>query len=432
MKKYQMKEFIEDYYMPLKEKTEYRLHDEDSMKRAGNNYQRDYSRILYSASFRRLQGKMQLLGVKSDTFYRNRLTHSFEVAQISRGIAERIQKESGLLDVYVDDIYVVEAGALAHDIGNPPFGHHGEKVLNSLMKDRGGYEGNAQSFRVLNNLEKKLPSVRGLNLTLRTLLSIVKYYKTDQHVNNKFIYREDFNLIQTELIDLKVNPRTIDVQIVDLADEIAYAAHDLEDALSMKLFDIDEFMYEFKDDNKDTLSQLVDKAKKVANSGEVYNSSEEYGFLFRKELISNLVHKLILDIDVIEVDEDERKKTGSLNKYELNFKTYKSFVKNLKQFTFKNINRTSAVQLYEKQGEKIIKGIFDALIDPKFNKDNLLLPVEFRSDESKNKHRNISDFISGMMDSYAFNYFRKLYGDSEADNMYNIDYFGNYTPKIFE
>ncbi|GGB57976.1 hypothetical protein GCM10011409_39340 [Lentibacillus populi] len=228
------------YYIPLKD-LNYRLHKEN-VERARNDYQRDYSRIFYSTSFRRLQGKMQLLGIRSDKFYRNRLTHSFDVAQIARGIAESLKSNSDLSNVYDNDMYVVEAGALAHDIGNPPFGHHGERILNKIMAGRGGFEGNAQTLRVLNDLEKKLPQAKGLNLTLRTILSVVKYYKTINDNNEKFIYRNHYERIKNKLSGKNVNPRTVDVQIVDLADEIAYAAHDLEDALSLKLFNIDEYM----------------------------------------------------------------------------------------------------------------------------------------------------------------------------------------------
>lgn len=108
-------------------------------------YMRDYARILYSSSFRRLQGKMQMLGIDATRFNRNRLTHSLEVAQIARSIATSLKLENPI---------VCESCALAHDIGNPPFGHYGETVLNELAKDCGGYEGNAQTFRILHRLEK--------------------------------------------------------------------------------------------------------------------------------------------------------------------------------------------------------------------------------------------------------------------------------------
>lgn len=171
---------------------------------------------------------------------------------------------------------------------------------------------------------------------------------------------------------------------------------------------------------------MVEKAKNVAYKAEMHKSSEEYGFLFRKELISNLVHTLIEDIGIVKVDDKHRTETGTLNEYELGFTTLKSFSKQLKDKTFASINRTNAVQLYEKQGERVIKGIFDALTDEKFNKRNLLLPVEYRGMKDEIHKRGIADFISGMMDSYAINYFKQLYGEGEVEKMYDPSFFRNY------
>lgn len=433
----ELKEYIRIYYKPLRD-LERRIFREGTT-RERNQTQRDYSRILYSPSFRRLQGKMQLFGVQNDKFYRNRLTHSLEVAQIARSIVEVLRKTYHLEEFYEDDIYVVEAGSLAHDIGNPPFGHHGELILNNLMIDQGGFEGNAQTFRVLHELEKKLPHDKGLNLTLRTLLSVVKYYvpfDRKEH-NEKFIYRSTFEMLQEQLEKHKILPRTIDVQIVDLADEIAYAAHDLEDALSLKLFNIDEFIFEFKHEFKgkyeglayEVLEKIVTKAKEFARSASNYNSSEEFGFLFRKELTSNLVDTLIRDIGLVEVSDKFRKKTGTFNEKELGFLTLKDLAKGLKDKTWKSINRSNIVQLYEKQGEKVIKGLFAAFNDETFNKSNLLLPVEYRrlvEKEEASKERVISDYISGMMDSFAIKVFIDLYGSSAIEKIYDKDYFKEY------
>ena len=146
-----------------------REHQEPKDKRGVNRdpYRRDYARLLCCSSFRRLQGKMQLLGINPTHFHRNRLTHSLEVAQIAGSIAR---------DLKLKHPIVAETCALAHDLGNPPFGHAGERVLNDLAKDIGGYEGNAQTFRILRHLEKKHYAYAGLNVTLRTLLGITKYF----------------------------------------------------------------------------------------------------------------------------------------------------------------------------------------------------------------------------------------------------------------
>jgi dGTPase len=144
-----------------------RLHKINDGDRERNAYERDYARILYSSSFRRLQGKMQLLGIDHTAFHRNRLTHSLEVAQIARTIASGLELKSPV---------VSEACSLAHDIGNPPFGHSGEKMLNKLVVDIGGFEGNAQVIRILCRLEQKYPDEKGLNLTARTLFGLTKYF----------------------------------------------------------------------------------------------------------------------------------------------------------------------------------------------------------------------------------------------------------------
>ena len=161
------------------EKLSFRVYSENNRARSDGEFQRDYTRILYASSFRRLQGKMQLFAVQSDQFIRNRLTHSLEVAQIARSIAKEIGYDQ-------NEIYVVEAAALAHDIGNPPFGHAGERYLNKLAKDAGGFEGNAQTFRILTTVEQKRADFQGLNLTYRTLLGVLKYFnKYNQNLSDK-------------------------------------------------------------------------------------------------------------------------------------------------------------------------------------------------------------------------------------------------------
>jgi dGTPase len=191
------KEIREKYLEPLTDNKllEQRLiPDEGNRDRDDGEFQRDFTRILYSSSFRRLQGKMQLLGIKEDQFFRNRLTHSLEVSQIARSIANQIGYSK-------EECYIIEAGALAHDIGNPPFGHAGERYLNLLAKDFGGYEGNAQTLRILTTVEQKRSIFQGLNLTYRSLLSIVKYYNTfnpklegDDFYKQKFLYKNDYDV----------------------------------------------------------------------------------------------------------------------------------------------------------------------------------------------------------------------------------------------
>lgn len=407
-------------------KLNFRLNHEDK-RRSRNEFKRDYTRVLYSSSFRRLQGKMQLLGVQNDKFYRNRLTHSLEVAQIARAIAENVGYESS-------ELYIVEAGALAHDIGNPAFGHYGEKILNKLCEEIGGFEGNAQTLRVLTRLEKKNPDSQGLNLTLRTLLSVTKYFRRKEEGSKKFIYNKNYDELSSLIEQHGINIRTIDVQIVDLADEIAYAAHDLEDALSLKLFSTDELQYEFalKAREDESFSQssgylyeFIEKAKKFAEKSSTYKSSEEYAFILRKELTSILVNELIRDICLKEVDEEIVKKTGTKQPKELGFGRHNLLAEGLKMITFKTINRTDYIQTYEKLGEKVIKGLYEVFSDTNFNRDYLLLPVEYRplNGQLDSPERLIIDYISGMMDSFAVTTYEKYFGSISSGHLYESKVF---------
>lgn len=270
-------------------KLEYRkVQHVDNRSENRDDVMRDYARVLYSSSFRRLQGKMQLLGIDANKFNRNRLTHSLEVAQIARAVAYNL----GLKHTVV-----AETASLAHDIGNPPFGHSGEVVLNELSENVGGYEGNAQAFRILRTLEKKHHSYSGLNLTLRTMMGITKYFHKKDSKNNKFIYNNDYDFLSEELDNKGVFIRkSIDAEIMDLADEIAYAAHDLEDALSFGMITLGEILYEFKISTKyssafDSFSGIVKAVQADAMKSHILDTSEEYSVIIKKgNYINNCEH----------------------------------------------------------------------------------------------------------------------------------------------
>jgi dGTPase len=384
---------------------------EESSSRDRDHLQRDYARILYSASFRRLQGKMQLLGVNQRHFFRNRLTHSLEVAQIARSIAA---------DLGLNEPIVAEACSLAHDLGNPPFGHHGERVLNDLASGIGGFEGNAQTFRILFRLEKRHYAYGGLNLTLRTLLGVVKYFfKRSSVSQKKFLYDDDFELVSEilEKYGLGEKPNTIDKQVMDKADEIAYGAHDLEDCLSLGLFTIDEILYEFSykkeyEDAYKTLQQIVEKCREFAGNARRLETSEEFSFLFRKELTSSIVHALASDI-YYSPDENM-----------LSFRENASLAKWLKELTFKAALRRPDVQLYEKKGAAILRGLYDVYTDEKFNKDLMLLPPEFRCKQCSDaeRKRNVVDYIAGMMDGFAEQEYLRYFGSGSLERLYLDNY----------
>ncbi|HOK96210.1 MAG TPA: deoxyguanosinetriphosphate triphosphohydrolase [Anaerohalosphaeraceae bacterium] len=178
-------------------------------------FERDRDRIIHSAAFRRLEGKTQVFTTGLDDHYRTRLTHSIEVAQIGRTIARALNLNEAL----------TEAICLAHDLGHPPFGHTGEHILNDLMADYGGFEHNSQALRIVDFIECPYPDFRGLNLMFETRLGLVKHTSP---------YDRPFRHS-----GWPVRP-SLEGQIADIADRIAYNCHDLEDGLRSRLLDLSE------------------------------------------------------------------------------------------------------------------------------------------------------------------------------------------------
>ncbi len=377
--------------------------DKKSLERLSqhrDNAERDHARILYSSSFRRLQGKMQLFIPYTNRFNRNRLTHSLEVAQIAKAIAKKLD---------LKDILTVESCALAHDIGHPPFGHSGEHTLYNIGKSI-KFEGNAQTFRILNHLEEKHYDYNGLNLTYRTLLGVVKYFsKYNNGENSKYLYDEDYDLIKNIKDKYKIKEnKTIDAEIMDIADEIAYAAHDLEDAFYFKWFTIDELLYEFSISDKykpayGIFKKIVKDAKKFASNAKTYKTSEEYLILFKKELTSLIVNELVNSLciknDVLSYGTD-----------------YNLLAEGLKKLTYSAVSRSPIIKLYEQKGENIISKLYDVYMDTSFNKNLKLLPADYRDEDEW--EQSVIDYISGMMDNYAVTKYTELFGENSLDKLY--------------
>jgi dGTPase len=232
-----------------------RQHDEPppSPKDFRHPTERDRDRILHSSAFRRLQGKTQVFGIGQADFYRTRLTHSIEVAQIARAIAKNmLALQPQLAGCLAEEL--AEAVALAHDLGHPPFGHAGERTLDECMREvsRGArlrgkgalrFEGNAQTFHILVAAEPKSPSYPGLNLTRATLAGVMKYPYEQDTGNDKFIFASDAaaarwalkdggGLVTAGQVGRGRRPRrSINCQILDWSDDCAYSIHDVEDAL---------------------------------------------------------------------------------------------------------------------------------------------------------------------------------------------------------
>lgn len=387
-------------------------------------YSRDYARILYSSSFRRLQGKMQILGVETTAFFRNRLTHSLEVAQIAKSIARILSELCGVKDnkrMYQDkELCLLDAAALAHDIGHPAFGHKGERVLNSIAeKYKLRFEGNAQNYRVLNFLDRHGSSCEGLNLTYRTLLAINKYIVKEKKSVKKFMYSNDYDdLIIFRKEHNIEKERTLDVQIIELADDIAYVVHDLEDALSLNLSTLDEILFEIGQKSKKANELLKEKIKQADNdirSTCGIRNVQEYSHLLKKRLTSLLTDNFIRNLAVVELNKEQCKKYGiNNNSKELSMSDeYRTLCKCLKETIFTCAMRKSNIALYEAKGEIILNTLFDIYFNEKINKEYNLLPLDYKpteNDERIDIVRHILDYLAGMMDTYAISEYEKLTG----------------------
>jgi dGTPase len=252
------------------------------------NFHRDYARILHSAAFRRLTGKTQLFPTDENDFFRNRLTHSLEVAQVAASVARHINADHEYFKEFNISERLCELASLSHDIGHPPFGHNGEEALNTLMNGAGGFEGNAQTLRILTKLEKKefvgdigsqfaKPTKGfeysdrriGLDLCARSLAAILKYdaiipQSRQGHPSIKKGYFHDDRDVVQFIKDRVGSPeegvpwKTIECSIMDISDDIAYSTYDLEDSFKanflnpLKMLSVDD---KFKEDVAETVRQ---------------------------------------------------------------------------------------------------------------------------------------------------------------------------------
>ncbi|WP_456428207.1 dGTP triphosphohydrolase [Rhodocaloribacter sp.] len=455
---------------------------------------RDYARLIHSASFRRLQGKTQLFpGIESD-YFRNRLTHSLEVAQIAKSIARRINSRYSFSNgtSFNIDTDLIEFAALAHDLGHPPFGHVGEAALDERMASYGGFEGNAQTLRILARLEKKdanhietlgidengTDCRYGLNLTYRSLASVLKYDTEIPCIRDpwdsvtKGYYGNEAALVSKIKMALTgdsgiSNFKTLECNIMDVADDIAYSTYDLEDSFKAgflrpisllsasdevaetvarrvekhwkktytandvkeALYRIfrefiveelyDEFMAEPNDEGTSPEEDLNPPSKDqfesfaISLAAYVFGKSEDLArnTYHRTKLTSRLVGTFVRGIRV-----DPNDDLPLFSRVYLADEV-REYVEVLKHFIFVSQIESPRLKIVEYRGKEIIKTLFDTLNGPGGDR---LLPSDYRQIyERVNdslKKRIICDYIAGMTDRYAF----ELYGRISSERAQTI------------
>ena len=340
-------------------------------------FQRDRDRILHTTAFRRLEYKTQVFINSEGDYYRTRLTHTLEVAQIGRTIARALGANEDL----------EEAICLAHDLGHSPFGHSGERILNQLMKDEGGFDHNKQSLRIVTKLENRFINFPGLNLTWETREGIVKH-------------ETEYDISDADDYDPHLRGH-LEAQIANAADELAYSAHDLDDGLTSGLLSPSML-------NDLTLWKTL--VKSVGWKG------GELGELERKRIIRHMIGMEIEDVIKSTNQKLEKSKASSpeeLQKLNHNVISFSPEIENnnreLKDFLFKNLYQNHRVIRMQVKAEKILSDLFSA-----YQKDPLMLPNHIQSGiDKKGLKRSICDYIAGMTDRFAIDEHQKIFDPSQ-------------------
>ena len=366
---------------PLKSKG--RLYIEFEAETSRTPFERDRDRIIHSSSFRKLKHKTQVFIESDSDYYRTRLTHSLEVAQISRSLCRAMNLNEDLGEVV----------SLAHDLGHPPFGHNGEKALNMSTNNCGGFNHNDQTLRVITKIEKRHPEFDGLNLTWESLEGIVKHNGIMK--NNIPFHINSYNKLHN--LSLNKNPH-LESQIAAIADDVAYNNHDVEDALRAGLINLQSLS------NVKYFQEIIKELK------ERYPDIEDN--LLTYQMLRVSISKMIKDII----------KNSNNNISQLKIKTNNdifnhshfliSMSKNMKidslkisEFLYKNVYNHPKLIKKRTNAENIILKLFEY-----FQKNFDQLPIDWLSKNNiQNKHRIICDYISGMTDRYASNLYKSLY-----------------------
>ena len=412
---------------------------EDELPRPGderNDYQRDKARVVHSSAFRRLQAKTQVMGVGEGDFHRTRLTHSIEVSQIGEGVLGSLKHRSEATKEALDWLPPAEllaAACLAHDLGHPPFGHGGEKALHSRMVTCGGFEGNGHTLRIVTRLEKyKLG--KGMNPTRRLVLALLKYpapysafdtrqfldkppkcyFDTEKDIVN-WALGSPFNEDEVRKFTAdgiehgKPVQRTLDSSLMEVADDIAYGVHDLEDIVARKMVKLEDVVA--------GLTPIFDEFGKVIGSGEKAVALREFevrlfGDSFaRKSFIGKLVNLFVTSSTIVERTEYSH----PLLKFHIGFdKPIAELLKGLKDLTYALVIQRAEVQQLERRGQRIIDALFEEFVKA----PSQLIPKSTWEafDERDTVARRVCDYIAGMTDHYAERIYGRLFIPGEGSS----------------
>jgi len=337
------------------------------------SFQRDRDRILHTTSFRRLEYKTQVFINYEGDYFRTRLTHTLEVAQIARTITKALGANSDL----------IEAICLAHDLGHPPFGHSGEKMLNKLMKDYNGFDHNKQSLRIITEMEQRYRNFPGLNLTWEVREGIVKH-------------ETEYDIADASNFDPELRGQ-LEAQIANVADELAYSAHDLDDGLRSGMITPEML-------NGVEFWEIL--TEQIGWEGNTMTDLERH-VLIRK-LIGILVTDSVTTISS-KLQKANVQSPLDIQKLEYNISGYSEPVqrrhRELKDFLYKDLYRHHRVMRMQNKSERIISELFNA-----YKKEPAMLPREFQIPIDKiGLERTICDYIAGMTDRYAIEEHKKLF-----------------------
>ncbi|MGN6083671.1 deoxyguanosinetriphosphate triphosphohydrolase [Trinickia sp.] len=343
---------------------------------ARTEFQRDRDRIVHSTAFRRLEYKTQVFVNHEGDLFRTRLTHSLEVAQIARSVARNLRVNEDL----------VEAISLAHDLGHTPFGHAGQDALNECMRDHGGFEHNLQSLAVVDELEEHYGAFNGLNLCFETREGILKHCSRENALKLGDL-GERF---------LSGKRPSLEAQIANIADEIAYNNHDVDDGLRSGFLTIEQLA------QVELWQTHYEQAKR------------EYAQLDGRRVIHETVRRMINTLIVDLIDTTGRNLAahapGSLEAVRsapplvAHSATVAAQAAELKRFLFKNLYRHYRVMRMTSKARRVIRGLFEA-----FSEDPRLLPPAYLAEDEAAQPRLIAHYIAGMTDRYALKEYQRLF-----------------------